>query len=1128
MKMTVLTARQSAGHHPAREALLDKLTADYKNRPFAERARIIVLVPQQETHTFERELIERIGQGGLFGIQILSFERLRRKILNETGAGKLAVVDEHGRLMLIQKALANTAESLGVFRASVKKQGFVQETAAQISEFKQAGITPDMLELEARLEENTLLNEKVKDLRTVYTEFGTLLGEDRLDEDDLRTISSEKAIHADFLKGADLYLLDYGYLEGSDVKFLMQLARAAASVTLSVTADLDVNARDASAFACAVDFVGHLKRESAEAGISFGVRPIQAPAPQDAHGALSFLEQNLFSYRPGVYKEPAPVRLVAASEPWDEAERTARMILNEVADGRPYSKIGVLTTSQETYGDKIARVFASYGIPVFVDEKHAAAKNHLISALLSALDAVQTGFGRDDMLAYAKSDFSGLTAEQADLLENYVIETGIRQNDWTQPFTRIPPARYQQIMPEGADLNVLEELRTTLMKPLTQLKKKLSGNKTYSVRCAAVADFLNDTKAEEKLEALSEAFLENDRAETASVTRQAWNILTEVLTQTDTVLGETKATLAEFNTVFKTGISSYTVGVIPENADAVTLTDLKRSRLPAMESLYVLGMNEGLLPAAVNETGLFSDSDREKLNEALGMAQEVLRKRSARHAAEELSFYTSVTKPSQRLTFLHSASGTDGSQLMPSRYIETLKQSFVYPQADDSGVLASLRPETAFSILTSLDRSDPEQAILARTITSWYDQKAQTNAALSMFRLGRSFAGAQDRLHEHHAADLYKLKGQEQLHVSVSRLEKFTDCPFSHFVQYGLRPVSREEYEVRALDAGNFTHSFMESFFKAIKEEAENGQEQALLLKEYLTNPQKLNEKASQLFESLFTEESGDAARYAQNASARYLKTRLYRLMLEALTMLLEQLSGAEFLPYAFEARVDDAFEEEALQNVRFTGRIDRIDTGAAKDGVVPVRIIDYKTGRKTIDFASLYDGKALQLLMYLREAVQVVAKETDTPAKPTGAFYFPADSAYVDGVFEEEAIKHKEAARFGLNGIYDSESEDAQNKAGNASSSKLKLSANEMALVTEFVAKKAAELAGRMIVEGDTRILPSAVNGKPTGCAYCEYRDICRFNGLTGNTNVRETKTFPGNKKDDFFAEIQKGEKNE
>ena len=76
MKMTVLTARQSAGHHPAREALLDKLTADYKNRPFAERARIIVLVPQQETHTFERELIERIGQGGLFGIQILSFERL--------------------------------------------------------------------------------------------------------------------------------------------------------------------------------------------------------------------------------------------------------------------------------------------------------------------------------------------------------------------------------------------------------------------------------------------------------------------------------------------------------------------------------------------------------------------------------------------------------------------------------------------------------------------------------------------------------------------------------------------------------------------------------------------------------------------------------------------------------------------------------------------------------------------------------------------------------------------------------------------------------------------------------------------------------------------------------------------
>ena len=48
--------------------------------------------------------------------------------------------------------------------------------------------------------------------------------------------------------------------------------------------------------------------------------------------------------------------------------------------------------------------------------------------------------------------------------------------------------------------------------------------------------------------------------------------------------------------------------------------------------------------------------------------------------------------------------------------------------------------------------------------------------------------------------------------MSISRLEGFAQCPYRHFVNYGLKPVIRREYEFDPADVGDFYHAAMEGY----------------------------------------------------------------------------------------------------------------------------------------------------------------------------------------------------------------------------------------------------------------------------------------------------------------------------
>ena len=69
------------------------------------------------------------------------------------------------------------------------------------------------------------------------------------------------------------------------------------------------------------------------------------------------------------------------------------------------------------------------------------------------------------------------------------------------------------------------------------------------------------------------------------------------------------------------------------------------------------------------------------------------------------------------------------------------------------------------------------------------------------------------------------------------------------------------------------------------------------------------------------------------------------------------------------------------------------------KDGKRYLRVVDYKTGRKSFDFSDVADGRGLQMLLYLfalrREGQTLFGPEELVPA---GVLYVPARSPIING----------------------------------------------------------------------------------------------------------------------------------
>ncbi len=109
-------------------------------------------------------------------------------------------------------------------------------------------------------------------------------------------------------------------------------------------------------------------------------------------------------------------------------------------EGYRFRDITVTSRDMDAAEPVLRTVFARCGIPFYCARRSDILRRGVPALLLGALDAVSGGFEYEDVFRCLKTGLAGLSAEECDLLENYVIKWDIRGAMWTRdvPWTAHP------------------------------------------------------------------------------------------------------------------------------------------------------------------------------------------------------------------------------------------------------------------------------------------------------------------------------------------------------------------------------------------------------------------------------------------------------------------------------------------------------------------------------------------------------------------------------------------------------------------------------------------------------------------------------------------------------------------
>lgn len=1041
---------------------------------------LYLLVPEQYTLGAEGALMDYCQLPGLMGVDVLSLGRLADRIFEEVGGSVRRVIDDHGRQMLLAKTIKEVEESLTVYGKSAKKPGFLGNINDFISELKQNRMDGDALMATVeKMEDGRILRQKLRDIHTIYSTYETLLGEDRWDTDNRMLMLCEHILKSKKLKNAKIWIDGFYTFTASEFGILEALAGVAVDITMTLVGDLDQWAPDEAIFSICRATAQTMETIAGNTHQPFAI--VTMPPEEDRGEALDHLARELFSYHPAPDNTvPDTVRLRQCQDIWDEGEKAAQVILSLTRDqGYAYSDIAILTGDPEVYGGPIARTLETYGIPSFSDRVVEMMDNHLVEALISALDAIDSRFMEDSLFAYGKSGFASLPWEDCCPLENYAMAMGIRGNLWRKPFTKGE---------DHWDLSALNAVREALMTPLFTFETALKEGETYGKKIRATVDFLEAIHVPLTIDTVASELEAQGDYEALGRYNQIWNSLMAVLDQVEGAMGDSPATLTEFLDILKGGFQTYSLGVLPERRDVVTITDSFRSRGRAPRALLILGANEGILPVGSNRFTLLSDAERSRLAGEDLVFQDQSQYRRAR---EEYALYLQIASVKDYLYLSFSMHNEDGETLGISPLVGNIRS--VFPRLT---VESALKEEAdlewiggGLGTINQLGRrlsKKPGDGIDAQ-VYEYYQNQPQYQKIMRVLDRGIQYKGVEDHLPPELIPNLYG----SPLKASVSRIEKYQACPFAHFMAYGVSPVPRKTYEVQAPDIGTLLHSVIDTVFTAARAQgttinALNGETRDALVESALAK--KMPEVGNAVFES--------------TGSYRFLGRKMARVSRQTLRILSDHLDQGDF-----EFKYSEHFFEKALEapklppGMTIRGVVDRIDT-YVKDGDTFVKVIDYKTGNKKLDLAEVYYGLSLQLMVYMDAGLALLEEEGVRESLPGGTFYFHVDDPMVKGkLLDAQALKKKIDREFQMNGIFLDDPRvlaALDHDGGRASdiyqkqSDRSKVSRGEfedlMAYVEGVILKSVENILG-----GDIGIRPYRM-GTRTACDYCDYQSICQF----------------------------------
>ena len=983
--LTILMGRAKTGKS---DRVLETIAA------LGDESQQILLVPEHASHQAEVDLCRVCGPTASRHAEVLSFRRLSDRVLGLTGGLSQVSLDPGGKLLTLQKALLEVAPELTVYRRPSQKAAFLQQMLDLFDELRCYEVTPRTL-YDASEEMEGATRNKLRDLSLLYGAYEARLQRPGLDARDRMSRLCDSLEDSGYVVGKDIFVDGFTYFNAQERRVLEIMLRQGRSVTVTLLGEPDSREE---VFQSALRAMGQLSRLAEQAGKPVRVETLR----REDVSALGHLERHFFGKSIPCDGPADCIRVREADNVFSEVEQTAAEIRRLLAAGACRCRdITVTARNLEEYAGVIEAVFERYGIPFYLSRRSDILEKPVLSLLTGVLSAIGNGYEYEDMFRWLKTGLAGITPEECDLLENYVLKWQIhgsmwlRDVDWTEnpdgygaPWTQ---ARQER-------LDAVNALRRRIAAPLGQLAGGLKSGKTAGEKVNTLYSFMEGLSLQDALEAQMRDQAEAGRLQDAEETAQLWEILCGVLDQFVEILGPEPMDLDEFTRLFRQILTQYSVGTIPVALDQVSVSEITRNDRHTDRYLFLLGANDHVLPDPGQSGGILNDDDRDELAQR---GVELAPTGMERMGLELQNLYAAISQPTCGLTVSYPVTDVTGAQLRPAFVIDRLCNLFPGLRIEKEGNDKEYR-------LTAIQPA-LEMAGQAPGGELWQclASDGRFSAALSAMDRARTLKrGALSR------AAVRALYG-EKITMSASRLERLRSCHFAYFMEYGLRAKPREAAAFDAPQIGTFLHYLLEHVtrdvlkqggFAAVEDETLHA-----LVRRYI---QEYVERELHNFRN-------------RNARFRYLFARLRRTAYAVIDEVARELRHSDFVPLAFELSFGDGGDlpsvviSEPDSELRLGGKVDRVD-GWVRDGKLYLRVVDYKSGRKAFDLSAVKMGLDIQMLLYLFTLQKEGQAYFHRPVEPAGVLYLPARDEILTAersVTPEELTRRreKELRRSGL-----------------------------------------------------------------------------------------------------------------
>lgn len=1066
------------------------------------RERLFYIVPEQFTLESEKNLIDK--KGSLININVLGFRHFAYYLISKMGTSGRAMLDDVGRAMLIRRIVLELKDKLEFYKNSADKQGFIDNIDMTVTELMQYSITAEKISETAESMKEGNLKNKLKDVKLIFEKYRDYMNREYIAGDGALEILAEY-IKNSIVKDSEVWIDGFKSFTPQENKVIEQLLKYCKRVNITFTINSpvteygNINSFDEQyEVKRAVTKITALAREN-----NVEIEPVVFlnKTYRKTCDEIEFVKNNYFKYKFKPYeKEVNNIAVYKAGNMYDEIYKICSEIKSLVQyKGYRYKDIALIT-GNESYEKPLSIALKKYDIPSFLDGRREVSSHPLITFIIGAVDIIAYGWDNSAVFKMLKTGYSDIDFERIYSLENYVQAKGIDKYKWNREWKY--GFKEEGRESDKPDKKYITETKEMIFELVAPLNENFTAGKKANVReiTEKLYKILESVNITEKLEKeLREAKDKGDSAG-AAFCEQIWKIVTDILDKMVQILGNEKVTMREYSKILGTGFNKATVGIAPTVQDCIIVGDMERTRLPDIKAMFVAGANEGNIPVKISERGVFTDEERLEMEESsMELAPGIVQMTNN----GRLGIYMNIIKPCEFLVLSYPTGNIRGGSLNPSSLITKIESMFTKLAETDIGksnndietVLTG--KNAAFdSLIKGVSQNDESDFI--KELYNYYSNDEEYGKKLKAIKYGLLSQIPKKYITERLLPEIWE---QVLNRASVSKLEKFTSCPFKFYMEYILRAKEKDVYSIRSNDVGTLSHRVMEAFSEYIREggiswESTDREYTDAFVESHMG--EFIREMNTDIFES------------SRNSA---ILGKIKEAVKYALWANVEQVKASKFKPENFEISFGRSnspipaieIEIDGGKILKLNGVIDRVDKMINENGSVYVKIVDYKSSSKKLDINKIYNGLQLQLVMYMN----AIAKGRG--AKAGGMFYFEVNEPkLIEDEKENLSPEDSMLKRLALNGMYDESIEKELDFAyyeGTKGRSReivkilrdisekesKKLTAEKMDELLKF-SREAVRDIGNEMAKGNIEISPYKYGNEEDSCKFCPYGRVCDF----------------------------------